>query len=45
MRDKKDTSFRFDYEAVKNHALEQLKTGKPLLSNISQIAPITLKYD
>ena len=31
MREKKDTSFTFDYEAVKNIALEQLKTGKPLL--------------
>ena len=29
MREKQETSFDFDYEAVKNKALEQLKTGKP----------------
>ena len=29
MREKKDTSFTFDYEAVKNIALEQLKQANP----------------
>ena len=40
MREKKDTSFTFDYEAVKNIALEQLKTGKPLLGKGGALAPL-----
>jgi transposase-like protein len=40
MIDKKDTSFAFDYEAVKNKALEQLKTGKPLLGKGGALAPL-----
>jgi transposase-like protein len=40
MIDKKYTSFAFDYEAVKNKALEQLKTGKPLLGKGGALAPL-----
>ena len=40
MREKKETPFEFDYESVKNQALEQLKTGKPLLGKGGALAPL-----
>lgn len=40
MREKKETPFDFDYEIVKNQALEQLKTGKPLLGKGGALAPL-----
>jgi len=40
MREKKESPFEFDYEAVKNKALEQLKTGKPLLGKGGALAPL-----
>ena len=33
-------SFEFDYEEVKNKALEQLKTGRPLLGKGGALAPL-----
>jgi len=33
-------SFEFDYEEVKNQALEQLKTGKPLLGKGGALGPL-----
>jgi putative transposase len=33
-------SFEFDYEAVKNKALDQLKSGKPLLGKGGALAPL-----
>lgn len=32
-------TFEFDYEEVKNKALAQLKTGKPLLGKEGALAP------
>jgi putative transposase len=32
--------FKFDYESVKNKALAQLKTGKPLLGKEGALAPL-----
>jgi len=40
MREKKESPFEFDYEAVKNKALEQLKTGKPSLGKGGALAPL-----
>ena len=37
---KTDKSFDFDYEEVKNKALAQLKTGKPLLGKDGALAPL-----
>jgi putative transposase len=37
---KTDKPFVFDYEAVKNKALAQLKTGKPLLGKEGALAPL-----
>lgn len=37
---KTSKSFDFDYEAVKNKALAQLKTGKPLLGKEGALAPL-----
>lgn len=37
---KTDKAFDFDYEAVKNKALSQLKTGKPLLGKEGALAPL-----
>ncbi len=37
---KTTTPFEFDYEAVKNKALAQLKTGKPLLGKEGALAPL-----
>jgi putative transposase len=37
---KANTPFEFDYEAVKNKALAQLKTGKPLLGKEGALAPL-----
>lgn len=37
---KADKPFEFDYEAVKNKALAQLKTGKPLLGKEGALAPL-----
>jgi len=37
---KTDKSFEFDYEEVKNKALAQLKTGKPLLGKDGALAPL-----
>ena len=36
----KKQKFEFDYEAVKNKALEQLKSGKPLLGKGGALAPL-----
>ena len=33
-------SFEFDYEAVKNKALAQLKSGKPLLGKEGALGPL-----
>ena len=33
-------SFEFDYEEVKNKALEQLKTGRPLLGKGGALGPL-----
>ena len=40
MKTKKETSFEFDYEAVKDKALEQLRSGKPLLGKEGALAPL-----
>jgi putative transposase len=40
MRTKKETTFEFDYEAVKDKALEQLRSGKPLLGKEGALAPL-----
>ncbi len=40
MKEKKAGGFEFDYEAVKNKALEQLKSGKPLLGKEGALAPL-----
>ena len=40
MSTKKSQKFEFDYEAVKNKALEQLKSGKPLLGKGGALAPL-----
>ena len=40
MKAKKETSFEFDYEAVKDKALEQLRSGKPLLGKEGALAPL-----
>ncbi|WP_153795707.1 IS256 family transposase [Foetidibacter luteolus] len=40
MKSKAETPFGFDYEAVKNKALEQLKSGKPLLGKEGALAPL-----
>jgi putative transposase len=37
---KTDKPFEFDYESVKNKALAQLKTGKPLLGKEGALAPL-----
>ncbi len=37
---KTTTPFEFDYEAVKNKALAQFKTGKPLLGKEGALAPL-----
>ncbi len=37
---KTDKPFKFDYESVKNKALAQLKTGKPLLGKEGALAPL-----
>lgn len=37
---KTDKPFEFDYETVKNKALAQLKTGKPLLGKEGALAPL-----
>ena len=37
---KASKAFEFDYEAVKNKALAQLKTGKPLLGKEGALAPL-----
>jgi putative transposase len=37
---KPNKPFEFDYEAVKNKALAQLKTGKPLLGKEGALAPL-----
>ena len=37
---KPNKPFEFDYEAVKNKALSQLKTGKPLLGKEGALAPL-----
>lgn len=37
---KPSKSFEFDYEEVKNKALEQLKTGSPLLGKGGALAPL-----
>jgi putative transposase len=37
---KPNKPFKFDYEAVKNKALAQLKTGKPLLGKEGALAPL-----
>ena len=37
---KPSKSFEFDYEEVKNKALEQLKTGRPLLGKGGALAPL-----
>jgi len=37
---KPNKRFEFDYEAVKNKALAQLKTGKPLLGKEGALAPL-----
>jgi len=37
---KRDKPFEFDYETVKNKALAQLKTGKPLLGKEGALAPL-----
>jgi putative transposase len=37
---KPNKPFEFDYEAVKNKALAQLKTGKPLLGKEGSLAPL-----
>lgn len=37
---KTNKPFEFDYEAVKNKALAQLKTGKPLLGKEGALAPL-----
>lgn len=37
---KTSKSFEFDYEEVKNKALEQLKTGRPLLGKGGALAPL-----
>lgn len=37
---KTNKSFEFDYEEVKNKALSQLKTGKPLLGKDGALAPL-----
>ena len=40
MSTEKKQKFEFDYEAVKNKALEQLKSGKPLLGKGGALAPL-----
>jgi putative transposase len=40
MQTTKTGSFEFDYEAVKNKALEQLMSGKPLLGKGGALAPL-----
>jgi len=40
MSTNKSQKFEFDYEAVKNKALEQLKIGKPLLGKGGALAPL-----
>ena len=40
MKAKKETTFEFDYEAVKDKALEQLRSGKPLLGKEGALAPL-----
>ena len=40
MSTKKSQKFEFDYEAVKNKALEHLKSGKPLLGKGGALAPL-----
>jgi putative transposase len=40
MKAKKESSFEFDYEAVKDKALEQLRSGKPLLGKEGALAPL-----
>ncbi|HTN37193.1 MAG TPA: transposase, partial [Arachidicoccus sp.] len=37
---KTEKTFEFDYEEVKNKALEQLKTGRPLLGKNGALAPL-----
>ena len=37
---KTNNSFEFDYEEVKNKALDQLKTGRPLLGKGGALAPL-----
>jgi hypothetical protein len=37
---KTKTAFEFDYESVKNKALAQLKSGKPLLGKEGALAPL-----
>jgi transposase-like protein len=37
---KTKTAFEFDYESVKNKALSQLKSGKPLLGKEGALAPL-----
>lgn len=37
---KTEKPFEFDYEEVKNKALEQLKTGRPLLGKNGALAPL-----
>ncbi len=37
---KTNKPFEFDYETVKNKALAQLKTGKPLLGKEGALAPL-----
>jgi hypothetical protein len=36
---KTDKAFEFDYESVKNKALAQLKSGKPLLGKEGALGP------
>jgi putative transposase len=40
MQTTKTGSFEFDYEAVKNKALDQLRSGKPLLGKGGALAPL-----
>ena len=40
MKTKKESTFEFDYEAVKDKALEQLRNGKPLLGKEGALAPL-----
>ncbi len=40
MKAKREQPFEFDYKAVKNKALEQLRSGKPLLGKEGALAPL-----